>query len=188
MIIYLHGFRSSPTSTKARLLAERLETRGLGDQFWCEQLPASPRRAIQLIETAIGQAPTRPVLVGSSLGGYYATWLAERHDLPAVLLNPAVHAYRILAPYVGPQTNLYSGDAFDFTAEHLEELKALWTAKLTCPGRFWLVVETGDEVLDYRAAVEYFAGARLSLIEGGDHSLRQFPELLDDIVAFAFPT
>lgn len=187
MIIYLHGFRSSPASTKARLLGEHLGKRDLGDQFWCEQLPASPRQAIQLVETAIQAATTRPVLAGSSLGAYYAAWLAEEHDLRALLINPATHAYRTLAPWVGPQTNLYTGERFDFTAEHIEELKALRMTKLARPERFWLVVETGDEVLDYREAVEHFAGARQTIIEGGDHSLRHFPELLDEIVTFAFP-
>lgn len=186
MIIYLHGFRSSPASAKARLLGEHLGKRGLGDQFWCEQLPVSPRQAIQLVETALRGA-TQPVLVGSSLGAFYAAWLAEKHDLRALLINPATHACRTLAPWIGPQTNLYTGERFDFTAEHIEELRALRTTKLARPERFWLVVETGDEVLDYREAVEHFAGARQTLIEGGDHSLRHFPELLDDIVAFAFP-
>lgn len=187
MIIYLHGFRSSPMSAKARLLSEHLGKRGLGGRFWCKQLLPSPRQAIQQIETAIRKAPTPPVLVGSSLGGYYATWLAEQHDLPALLINPVVNAYRTLMPCVGPQTNLYSGERFDFTAEHIEELKDLRTTKLARPERFWLVVETGDEVLDYREAVEHFAGARQTIIEGGGHSLRHFPELLDDLLRFAFP-
>lgn len=187
MFIYLHGFRSAPASGKARQLARRLTERGLSHALWCEQLPASPREAIALVETAIRLAPSRPVLGGSSLGGYYATWLAERHDLRAVLINPAAYAFRTLAPWVGSHTNLYTGACFDFTPQHIEELRELWLPSLTRPQRFWLVVETGDEVLDYREAVARYAGARQTIIEGGDHSLQHFTELLDDIIDFAFP-
>src|SRR5690606_38180072 len=105
--LYLHGFRSSPLSAKARLLAERMAAIGLGDRFWCRHLPVSPRRAIEEIEEAIARSPVVPTLVGSSLGGYYATYLAEKHGLRAVLINPAVVAHLSLAQYVGPQTNSY---------------------------------------------------------------------------------
>ena len=187
MIIYLHGFRSSPASFKARLLSEHLRRQGLGDRFWCESLPVSPRLAIECVEHAIRSAAVPPVLIGSSLGGFYATYLAERHDLRAMLINPATDAARILAPYMGQQTNLYSGEVFDFTQAHIDELVALRVPVLSKPERFWLVVETGDELLDYREAVVHYAGARQTLFEGGDHSLQHFPELLDAIVEFAWP-
>ena len=187
MIIYLHGFRSSPASLKARLLSEHLSRQGLGDRFWCESLPVSPRLAIECVEHAIRSAAAPPVLIGSSLGGYYATYLAERHDLRAMLINPATDAARTLAPCMGQQTHLYSGEVFDFTQAHIDELAALRVPVLAKPERFWLVVETGDELLDYREAVTRHAGARQTVFEGGDHSLRHFPELLDAIVAFAWP-
>ncbi|MGX2038874.1 YqiA/YcfP family alpha/beta fold hydrolase [Methylocaldum sp. MU1018] len=185
MIVYLHGFRSSPASAKARRLAERMAARGLADRFWCEQLPVGPRQAIERIERALAQSPTVPTLVGSSLGGYYATYLAEKHDLRAVLINPAADAPRTLAAFVGPQTNLYTGETFEFTSEHIAELDALAVPQLARPERFWLLVETGDEVLDYRQAVQKYAGARQTVIEGGDHSFRHFPDFLDAIVDFA---
>lgn len=185
MPLYLHGFRSAPASGKARLLARRMAERGLGDHFWCEQLPASPAAAIALIETALRSAATPPVLAGSSLGGYYATYLAERHNLRAVLINPAAYAWRTLAPWIGPQTNLYTGEAFDFTPQHIEELQSLWVPTLSRPERFWLLVETGDAVLDYREAVERYAGAHQTIIPGGDHSLQHFPEYVDRLIDFA---
>lgn len=187
MIIYLHGFRSSPASLKARLLSEHLSRQGLGDRFWCESLPVGPRQAIECVERAIRSVATPPVLIGSSLGGFYATYLAERHDLRAMLINPATDAARTLAPCMGQQTNLYSGEVFDLTQAHIDELMALRVPVLSKPDRFWLVVETGDELLDYREAVVRYAGARQTLFEGGDHSLRHFPELLDAIVEFAWP-
>jgi hypothetical protein len=184
MIVYLHGFTSSPASRKAQALRRHLAARGLGEAFWCEQLPASPRAAVELAEQAIAAAPDATV-VGSSLGGYYATWLAERHGLRAVLVNPAVVAHLPLARFVGPQTNLYTGERFEFTPAHVAELMALEVPRISRPERYWLLVETGDELLDYRQAVARYAGARQTVIEGGDHAFAHFDEYLDGIVAFA---
>ena len=185
MIVYLHGFRSAPTSGKARLLAHRMAARGLADRFWCEQLPVSPKQAIEFIEASLTQCPSVPTLVGSSLGGYYATYLAEKHDLKAILINPAVTPYVTLAEFVGLQTNLYTSENFDFTAEHIHELTQLDTPVLTRPERYWLLVETGDELLDYRQAVQRYAGARQTVIEGGDHSFLHFPDFIDSIIEFS---
>lgn len=185
MILYLHGFRSAPASTKARLLRARMADLGLADRFWCGQLPASPRAAIALAEEALAACRGGATLVGSSLGGYYATWLAERHGLKAVLVNPAVLAPLSLAPWVGRQTNLYTGEAFDFTLEHVAELRALEVKTITRPERYWLLAETGDEVLDYRHAVARYAGARQTVLEGGDHSFTRWADYLDPILEFA---
>lgn len=187
MIIYLHGFRSSPASTKAKLLKAYLADRGLANHFWCEPLPVDPGEAISLVKKAIRGATDEPVLIGSSLGGYYATYLAEKHDLRAALINPATYADRVLAPWVGPHTNLYTGEHFDLTQEHINELRDLHIPILKEPNRFWLIVETGDEVLDYREAVSRYAGAHHTIIEGGDHSLQHFPDLLPALMDFAFP-
>ena len=190
MIIYLHGFRSGPASIKAQALQRHMAARGLADEFWCEQLPPSPRAAIALIEAQIDRArgaqPQRsPTLVGSSLGGYYATWLAEKHGLAAALVNPAVIAPRELEAWIGTQTNLYTGESFDFTAQHVAELRALEVPAITRPERYWLLVETGDEVLDYRDAVAKYAGARQAVLEGGDHGFSRWRDYLDDILVFA---
>lgn len=190
MIIYLHGFRSAPASIKARALKARMSARGLGNAFWCEQLPPRPRDAIALIEAEIERAlhsdpNTRPVLAGSSLGGYYATWLAEKHKLKAVVINPSVIAALSLAPYLGPQTNLYTAEQFELTPTHLEELRALEVPIISAPERYWLLVETGDEVLDYRDAVKKYAGARQTVLEGGDHSFSRWNDYLDEVIAFA---
>lgn len=163
---------------------------GLEDAFWCEQLPVSPAKAIALAEEAIASARRHsdspaPTLVGSSLGGYYATWLAERYDLPAVLVNPAVVAPLSLEAWVGPQTNLYTGETFDFTHEHIAQLRALEVERITRPERYWLLVETGDELLDYRAAVRKYAGAHQTVLEGGDHGFSRWPDYLDEVLAFA---
>lgn len=189
MIIYLHGFRSSPTSIKSSALKQRMAELGLQDSFWCEELPVSPKAAIALIEAQIRRAraasPLPPTLVGSSLGGYYATWLSEHHGLKAVLVNPAVVAPLSLEAWVGPQTNLYTGETFLFTHEHIAELQALEVPVITDPARFWLLVETGDALLDYREAVRKYAGAKQTVLEGGDHGFSRWNDYIDEVIAFA---
>ncbi len=185
MIVYLHGFRSSPQSNKAQRLKARMAARGLGDLFWCEQLPPSPRAAIALAEKQIAAAAAPVTVVGSSLGGCYATHLAEKHRLKGVLVNPAVVAHLSLAEFVGPQTNLYTGEVFEFKPEYIEELRAIEVPRISRPQDFLLLVETGDEVLDYRQAVLKYAGARQVVLEGGDHSFTRWDAYLDTVLEFA---
>ncbi len=185
MIVYLHGFRSSPQSNKAQRLKAHMEARGLGHQFWCEQLPPSPCAAIALAERQIATAATPVTVVGSSLGGYYATHLSEKHRLRAVPVNPAVVAHLSLAEFVGPQTNLYSGEVFEFRPEYIDELRSIEVPRISRPEDFLLLAETGDEVLDYRQAVAKYAGCRQMVLEGGDHSFTRWPEYLDTVLEFA---
>ncbi len=184
MILYLHGFTSGPQSHKAQALGARMRERGLGDKFVCPQLPASPRAAIALTEGLIARHGVTTV-VGSSLGGYYSTWLAETFDLKAVLVNPAVVAHLSLQAYIGPQRWLYTGESFEFTRQHIEELRAIEVPVLSKPQRFWLLVEEGDETLDYRQAVNRYAGARQTVLPGGDHSFTRWGDYLNPIIAFA---
>lgn len=184
MLLYLHGFTSGPQSHKAQALGARMAARGYAGQFLSPQLLASPSESISLASGLIERHQVSTV-VGSSLGGYYATHLAERYDLKAVLVNPAVVAHLSLAAYVGPQRWLYSGVQFEFTLAHVEELRALSAGDLKQPRRYWLLAETGDETLDYRHAVTRYAGARQTILDGGDHSFTRWDDYLDEIVAFA---
>ncbi len=185
MLIYLHGFNSAPASHKATVLHEHLRQRGLARHFLCPALPHRPAAAIALVEAAIAQHDLRSItLIGSSLGGFYATYLAEKLGLKAILLNPAVYPHRDLTRYLGPQRNLYTGDPYDLTDLHVRELAALWVERID-PKRYFLIVETGDEVLDYREAVARYAGARQIVVEGGDHALRCFTDQLAAILEFS---
>jgi predicted esterase YcpF (UPF0227 family) len=149
-------------------------------------LPDRPARAIEQVAEACKAVPAADLtLVGSSLGGFYATVMAERIGCRAALLNPAVHPQRHFARYLGPQKNLYTGEEFVLTPQHVDELGAMDPPAITRPERYWLFVETGDEVLDYREAVAYYAGALQEVVRGGDHSLVSFPERIPDIVAWA---
>ena len=185
MILYLHGFTSSPASHKAQKLQARLRERGCGELFVCPQLPASPRAAIALAERLIAAARTPVTVVGSSLGGYYATYLGEQLGLRAALVNPAVVAHVSLSQYLGRQTNMYTGEVFEFTREHIAELRVMEVPRLSRPENFWLLVETGDELLDYRLAVSRYAGARQTVIEGGDHSFTHWDDYLDELIQYA---
>ncbi len=182
MIVYIHGFNSSPQSSKALLLKARLEALGRGAEFTAPALPHSPAQAASLLDALAARTPGA-VLVGSSLGGYYATYLAEKHELKAVLLNPAVRPYELLAGHLGPQQNFHTGERYEFTARHVDELRALEVAAIT-PERYLLIAATGDEVLDYRAAVARYHGCRQIVIEGGDHGLSEFGNHADAVLEF----
>ena len=182
MLIYIHGFNSSPASSKAQLLKARLEMLGRGVEFAAPALPHSPAQAAALLDALVARNPGA-ALVGSSLGGYYATYLAEKHGLKAVLLNPAVRPYELLAGHLGPQQNFHTGERYEFTARHVEELRALEAAAIT-PERYLLIAATGDEVLDYRAAVARFRGCRQIVIEGSDHGLSDFRDYLETILKY----
>ncbi|GAB2850260.1 hypothetical protein GCM10027277_18050 [Pseudoduganella ginsengisoli] len=185
MILYLHGFRSSPSSMKARLVGERMAALGRANEYLCPQLPASPKLAMELALSLIDGVPADQLtLIGSSLGGYYATWLAERLGCRAVLLNPAIVPRLDLAPYVGVTTQYHSDEPFEFKHAYIEELRALEVARITQPERYFLIAATGDEVLDYRDMVAHYAGARQHVIAGSDHAISEFADYVDDVLAF----
>ncbi len=185
MILYLHGFRSSPLSLKARLLGARMHALGLDAQWRCPQLPASPKAAIALALELAGDTPAAELcIVGSSLGGYYATWLAERLGCRAVLLNPAIAPLRDLDKHVGVTTQFHSDAPFEFKREYIEELRALAVPAVTLAQRYFLIAATGDEVLDYRDMLAHYPGARLHLIEGSDHGIAEFADYLAPVLEF----
>lgn len=184
MILYVHGFNSSALSFKASLLRGRMAALGRSPELACPELAHRPRQAIAQLETLIVASPHAPVtLIGSSLGGFYATWLAEKYGLKAVLVNPAVRPYELLRDYIGPQKNLYTGAEYEFTGQHVGELRDLEVPDIT-PERYLLMVQTRDEVLDYRQAVAKYHGAKQIVVEGGDHGFSNFADYLDTALEF----
>jgi len=185
VIIYLHGFISSPASNKARTLRDYMQARGLGERFACPALPDTPQGAVRAIEAELERVTARSAtFVGSSLGGFYATWFAEKYDRRAVLINPAIRPDLGLAAYLGPQRNLYSGETFELTRAHLAGWRSLVVERVD-PERYLLLLETGDEVLDWREAARKYEGARTIVRDGGDHTMQSFAEHLPRILAFA---
>lgn len=185
MMLYLHGFRSSPASMKSRTMVARMAELGLADQILSPQLPASPQQAMELCLALVDGIPAHELsVVGSSLGGFYATWLAERLGCRAVLVNPAVVPNLDLSPYVGVGTQFHSDQPFEFKEEYLDQLRALEVAHITRPERYFLIAATGDEVLDYRDMVAHYAGARQQVIQGSDHAVSEFAQYVDTVLAF----
>jgi predicted esterase YcpF (UPF0227 family) len=182
LIVYVHGFNSSAQSFKARLIGSRMVALERAADFCCPDLDHRPARAITQLEAVLAKFP-EAVLVGSSLGGFYATHLAEKHGLRAVLVNPAVRPYDLLRGFVGPQRNLYTGAEYAFTEQHLAELRALEVPRIS-PQRYLLLVTTGDEVLDYRSATTRYAGCEQMVIPDGDHGFGNFGDYLDRVLAF----
>ena len=182
-IVYLHGFNSSPQSFKAQLVAQALAARGRGAGYACPLLPPDPVAAVRAAAEAIERLGAT-ALVGSSLGGYYATHLAERCGLAAVLVNPAVRPYALLAEHVGLQRNFHTGEQYELTRDTVTALHKYEHATITHPERYLLLVTTGDEVLDYRAAVERYRGAAHTIVAGGDHAFTSFDRYLDKAIAF----
>jgi len=183
LILYLHGFCSSPASWKARLLGAAMAERGLAEKFHCPQLSPVPAQAMADMGQWIEAANEPVTLVGSSLGGHYASFLAETYGLKALLINPAAVARIDVGKFVGEHVNYHSGERFGFTAEHAAQLSA--QVLPPTPSRYWLWLETGDEVLDYHDAQAFWFGCRQSVFEGGDHSFTRFPEMLPQLIEFA---
>jgi predicted esterase YcpF (UPF0227 family) len=192
-ILYLHGFRSSPQSAKARQMAALVAGRCPNVTWWCPQLPASPREAMKMLMDVIQTWPRDTMsVIGSSLGGFYATAVAEETGCKAVLLNPAVNPARDLEKYIGEQTSWHDPqERFFFLPEFVDELRAITQGmappkanSLTQLERTFAVIAKGDEVLDWQEMTGRYKGARIKLLEGGDHALNDFDDHVGDILAF----
>jgi len=187
-IVYLHGLNSSPGSVKARALGvaiAALPEEGRPEYF-VPQLSHRPAEAMRAVRTWIEEhEPTSLTLIGSSLGGYYATYLAERYGVRAALINPAVRPYENLIAYLGAQRNLYTGEQYELTREHFAELRAIKVDRITAPERYLLLVQTGDAILDWREAVAFYGGAWQSVQGGGDHAFQGFAAQIGAILRFA---
>jgi predicted esterase YcpF (UPF0227 family) len=184
-LLYLHGFRSSPLSFKARRLQAWLAEHRPAVHWWCPQLPPSPSEAMAMLREGIADWPASAAVLGSSLGGFYATAVAEATGWPAVLLNPAVNPARDLAAYIGEQTAFHDPDEhFFFRPEFIGELEALTAPAITHPERYFAIIAKGDEVLDWREMTARYAGAQIRLLEGGDHALSDFDDHLPHLLRF----
>jgi hypothetical protein len=184
-LLYLHGFRSSPHSTKARRMADWVQQHRPDLRWWCPQLPPSPRQAVALLDEGLAAWPPEDTaVIGSSLGGFYATVLAERLGCRAALLNPAVDPARDLAAHIGETTAWHSEERFFFRPEFIDELHALRPPQISRHERYFALIAKGDELLDWREMSARYAGCRIKLLEGGDHALSDFDEHLPDITGF----
>ena len=185
-VLYLHGFRSSPKSAKAQFMGAWMRAHRPDVQWACPQLPPSPKEAMALVAEQLAAWPIeRMAVVGSSLGGFYATVVAEGTGCPAVVLNPAINPARDLAGHIGDLTSYHDpDDHFYFRPEYVTQLRVMTPRTITRPERYFAVIAKGDEVLDWREMTARYAGATIRLLEGGDHALSDFDLHLPSALTF----
>jgi uncharacterized protein len=186
LLLYIHGFNSSPLSLKAQIMAEYCRQHRPDIRVEIPQMPCYPAQAATFIDDLVSNFKQDYTigLVGSSLGGYISTWLNNRHQLPAVLVNPAVKPYELLQDYLGEQVNPYTSEKYWLEPQHIDELKAMDVKQLVDPKQFWLLQQMGDEVLDYRQAVDKYAASKQTVEPDGDHSFVDFERFPADVIQF----
>lgn len=185
-LLYLHGFNSSPQSFKSQALLGFMQAQGISDRLISPQIPCIPLQAANFLDHLVMQERkhSRIVFAGSSLGGYYATWLAEKYSEKAVLVNPSVKPYETLEAYLGENRFYHSDQVWQFDQSHIEQLRELDTPTLADPSRYMVLLQTGDETLDYREAAEKYAACKLIVEQGGDHSFQGFDRYIDALLEF----
>ncbi len=185
LIVYIHGFNSSPLSFKANILSNLIGKIPLKTDFHCPSLPHWPEQAVKSLTDIIGRHSVDDVLlIGSSLGGFYATYLSDYLGCRSVLINPAITPQEGLVNYIGPQKNLYTNEDYDFTVEHLRQLKSFYVPKPRNPERLFLMHTTGDELLDWKIAARHYEGAKRLIISGGDHGFSNFEDYAQIALSF----
>ena len=188
LLVYLHGFRSSPNSTKAVMTGEAVKALSTSEhsyEWYCPQLLASPGQSMDMVVQHIDQSKAdRIVIIGSSLGGFYTNYLAEKYRCKGIVLNPAVYAARELEPHVGMMTAYDSEEPFDFKAEYIDELRALQVERITDPKRYFLIAAKGDELLDWKEMVAFYPGSKQLILEGSDHGIADYATHLPAVIDF----
>lgn len=182
-ILYIHGFNSSPQSLKAQQTQQYLLIHFPDVKFYCPQIKSSPDEAAAQLIQILNEYEGDWYLMGSSLGGYFSTYLSEKYQLPAAIINPAVKPFELLSDYIGEQINPYTNEVYTVSDEYIDELKALEMKEIT-KKNYLVMVQTGDEVLDYQQAVNKYQQCQLIVQQGGDHSFVNYPELLPQITQF----
>ena len=183
-LIYIHGFNSSPASLKAKQTEAWLVENAPEIPFYCPALSSLPDEACEQLQTLIESLQEPIGLIGSSMGGYYATWLGEKYGLKSVLINPAVRPYEFMEEYLGENANYHTGERYTLEPRHVLMAKELEVSIIKKPINYWVLLQTGDEVLDYHQAETRYAGCPLTIEQGGDHSFQGYEQHLPAIIDF----
>ncbi|MFT4609811.1 MAG: putative esterase YcpF (UPF0227 family) [Cellvibrionaceae bacterium] len=192
-LLYIHGFLSSPMSAKAQSMQQWLKLHRPDIAYYCPQLPPYPKPCATILDALIsaitsdtGDKPKLPIYVmGSSLGGFWATWLAECYRLQAVLINPAVDIDKLMPSYLNVELkNYHHADTYRLDEKDFNDLLSFQRGKLANLENYWLLAQTGDETLDYRLAQERYKGCHQTIEQGGDHSFQNFENFIPQIINF----
>lgn len=184
-LLYLHGFNSSPDSTKAQITKKWLAEHHPDIEFICPfQSPYPQQAAQQILEVSRDLDWTKTMAVGSSMGGFWTTWLVEKFGCKGVLINPAVRPWEAEDHLSGEQTNYNTGDTHVLTLDDVAGYQAFGVSGIKQPDRYWVLLQTGDEVIDYRIAEEFYRGAKVTVEEGGDHGFVGFERFLEPMISF----
>lgn len=182
--LYLHGFNSGPGSLKVSETRDFLATHGLAQNLHAPQLSPYPAIALQQAQDELARLPADTVLIGSSLGGFYATWLAHSAKRRAILINPSVYPFRRADVLGVPQVHPYTGEHYCLGEQDFAALRSHFVA--TPPlERLWLLLGSADETLDWKQAALHYAGCRQTVFNGDDHRLARWPECLPGVLQFA---
>ena len=182
-ILYLHGFASSSESNKAKLFRKTIVKQKLNYQCITPDLPNNISEAFKLIENLIIDNKPR-FIIGSSLGGFYSTYFAEKFNLKSILLNPAVLPANGMKIYLGENENFSTGERFEFTNQDVQVLKKFESKikQISRPENHIVFLESGDEVLNYLDAVNYYCGSSINVFFGGNHSLEMFEDNMHQVI------
>ncbi len=184
-LLYLHGFLSSPRSHKALQVQAHCQEHHPDIHYCCPALPPYPEACAQQLIDLIERVDGAIYLVGSSMGGFWATWLAERYGCKAVLINPAVDVMNLMPEYIQvPLQNYHNEESYLLSDDHMRQLSSYCVDEISKPSRYWLMVQKGDETLDYRQAVEKYQACRQTIEPDGDHSFKGFERFLEEIFSF----
>jgi len=186
-LLYLHGFNSSPQSHKAQLVTQYMADNDCLEQLICPQIPAVPGDARLFLEQLVEETLENHSLsfVGSSLGGYYATYLAEKYSGRATLINPSVKPYETLKAYLGENKFYFQDDVWEFNETHIKQLEEMKVDKITDEQRYFVLLQTGDETLDYREAELKYKNSQCIIEQGGDHSFVELERFIPEIMRFS---
>jgi len=184
LLLYLHGLNSSPYSYKSEATRQWLFDKQSAIDFLCPQLDNSPAVAMQQIEKIIADYQGDIYLAGSSMGGYYATYFADKYGLRATIINPSVRPVPRIESMLGENTNWHTGDIWVMKPHHVDEYAAFEINLLQKPENVLVLLQTGDEVLDYREAVDFYVGSEVVVEQGGDHGFQNYERYLPKIIEF----
>ncbi|NOQ89226.1 MAG: esterase YqiA [Gammaproteobacteria bacterium] len=186
-LLYLHGFNSSPQSHKAQLVTQYMSDNDCLDQLICPQIPAVPEEARRFLEQLVEETLENHSLnfVGSSLGGYYATYLAEKYSGSAALINPSVKPYETLRAYLGENKFYFDEGVWEFDETHIQQLEVMKVGDITEAERYLVLLQTGDETLDYREAESKYKDSHCIIEQGGDHAFVDLERYIPKIMQFS---